>query len=74
MIHISKIFEVVQELKRFSIAWVSERGERIFVQDAEFRSFFSMGYTMNIVCRASGQIRKVNRYSVVEINGEEVFI
>ena len=74
MIHESKIFELAQVLKTFSLAWVAENGERIKVDKCTCTSFHSSGDTMNVVIQPSGLVRKVNRKTIVEINGEEVFI
>ena len=85
-VHISKIFELVQLQKRFSITWVAEDGRKIFVPDAELTNqnendtaqpkdgMYSIGRRFNIVCLASGEIRTVNIDSIIEFNGEEVFI
>jgi len=35
---------------------------------------YSKGRRFNIVCLASGEIRTVNIDSIIEFNGEEVFI
>ena len=37
-------------------------------------SFHGEGETFNIKIIPSGEIRKVNRYTVIEINGEEVVL
>lgn len=71
-IHESKIFEYIQLKKNFSITWVAEDGRKIFVPDAQVTSFHSSGRTLNIKCRTSGQIRKVVRLSIIELNGMEV--
>ena len=85
-VHISKIFELVQLQRRFSITWVAEDGRKIFVPDAELINkndentdkpkdgMYSKGRRFNIVCLASGEIRTVNIDSIIEFNGEEVFI
>lgn len=75
MIHLSKIFELVQIHKRFSITWVAEDGHKVFVPEAELTKggFYSVKRRMNIVCLASGEVRTVKVDSIIEINGEEVF-
>ena len=35
MIHVSKLFEVVQTHKTFSIEWVNERGGELFHEDLQ---------------------------------------
>lgn len=74
MIHISKLFEVMQALKTFSLQWVSKSGELVTVDECTLTSFHSSGKTVNIKLVASGQIRKVNRKTITAINGKEVFL
>lgn len=74
MIHESKIFEIVQQLKEFSLKFVSKAGELVTIDRCRCTSFHSSGKTMNIIIPASGLVRKVTRKSIVEINGEEVFV
>lgn len=74
MIHSSKIHELVDVVPIFSIAWVSESGEKIYIRKARCTSFHSSGDTMNIMVIESGQIRKIKRISIIEFNGEEVII
>ena len=73
MIHVSKLFEVVQTHKTFSIEWVNERGGIEAVDDASCTSWHSEGDTFNIICNKSGQVRTVNKLTVTKFNGEEVF-
>lgn len=74
MIHISKLFQVVENHSEFSICWVKENGVKVFAPRAACTSFHSSGTTMNIKLLDSGQIRKVNRMSVIEFNGEEIVL
>lgn len=74
MIHSSKIHELVDVLKVFSIAWVSKTGEKIYVRKATCTSFHSKGDTMNIMILDSGQVRTITRISIIEFNGEEVIL
>ncbi len=85
-IHISKIFELVQLQKRFSITWVAEDGHKVVVPEAELTNskesdtdkpkdgMYSKARRFNIVCPASGEIRTVNIDAIIEFNGEEVYI
>lgn len=75
MIHLSKIFELAQVHKRFSVTWVAEDGRKVFVPEARLTDggFYSKGRRMNIVCVASGEVRTVKVDSIIEFNGEEVF-
>lgn len=74
MIHYSKIHELVDVVPVFSIGWVAESGEKIYVRKATCTSFHSSGETLNIKIIDSGLIRKVNRITITEFNGEEVFV
>lgn len=74
MIHSSKIHELVDVVPIFSIGWVSESGEKIYVRKARCTSFHSSGDTMNIMILDSGQIRKIKRITITEFNGEEVIL
>lgn len=74
MIHASKLCELVEVHKSFQIAWVSTSGEVIAVEGASCTSFHSSGETFNIRVAASGEIRKVNRLTVIEFNHEKVIL
>lgn len=74
MIHVSKIFELVQVHKSFSLQFVTATGELVTVDECSCTSFHSAGKTMNIRIASSGQFRKVNRKTITQFNGEEVFI
>lgn len=74
MIHESKLFEVVQSKQSFSLWWVSSSGELVKADNCRCTSFHSSGKTMNIRLNGSGLIRKVNRKTVTNFNGQEVFV
>ena len=74
MIHESKLFELVQVLKTFSLQWVSGSGELVKVDECRCTSWHSSGKTMNVLIPASGLVRKVNRKTITAINGKEVFL
>lgn len=76
MIHISKLFELAQTVQRFSIAWVAEDGHRVIVPDAVFSKggMYSKGRRMTIVCKPSEEVRTVRLETIIEFNGQEVFI
>ena len=85
-IHNSKIFELVQIKKRFSITWYAKDGHIVHVSEAELTNkkekdsdkpkdgMYSKGRCFNIICIPSGEIRKVDIDAIVEFNGEEVFL
>ena len=72
-IHQSQLFEYVQAHKEFAITWIKESGQKVFIPRACVTSFFSSGLTMNIKSLNSNEILKVNRLTVIEIDGMEVF-
>lgn len=74
MIHESKLFELVQTHPSFSLQFVASSGELVTVEKCCCTSFHSTGKTMNIKIAASGQFRKVNRKTIVNFNGQEVFL
>ena len=73
MIHESKLFELVQAHKSFSLRFVTADGELVTVDECSCTSFHSAGKTMNIKL-SNGQFRTVNRKTVTAFNGEEVFL
>ena len=74
MIHSSKIHELVEVHPFFSIGWITSSGEKIFIRKCKCTSFHSSGDTLNIMIFESGEIRKVNRYTITEFNGQEVIL
>lgn len=74
MIHASKIHELVDVHPLFSIGWITESGEKIYVRQCRCTSFHSSGDTLNILITESGEVRKVNRYTITEFNGQEVVL
>lgn len=74
MISASRIFEIAKLHQEISLKWVAEDGSVITVDKAIPTSFHGEGVTFNIKVLPSGEIRKVNRFTVVEINGEEVVL
>ncbi len=74
MIHESKIFELIQVHPVFSLTFVSASGELVKAENCQCTSFHSSGKTMNIKLAGSGLIRKVNRKTITNFNGQEVFL
>ena len=74
MISSSVICDIARLQKEISIKWVAQTGEIIAVDHAVPTSFHGDGETFNIKLLPSGEIRKVNRFTVIEINGEEVIL
>lgn len=74
MINSDKIAEIAKLKKEVSLKWVSESGEIICVDQAKITSFHGSGMTFNIMIFPSKEIRKVNRFTVIELNNEEVIL
>ncbi len=74
MIHSSRIHDLVQQLPVFSIKWVATDGELVSVPKCRCTSFHGAGDTLNILIIPSGEVRTVNRNTIVEFNGEEVIL
>lgn len=74
MISAARIFEIAKLQKEISLKWVAEDGGIVTVDHAIPTSFHGEGVTFNIKVLPSGEIRKVNRFTVIEINGEEVVL
>lgn len=74
MISASIIFEIAKLRQEISLKWVAEDGSVVSVDKAVPTSFHGEGVTFNIKILPSGEIRKVNRLTVIEINCEEVVL
>ena len=72
--HISELSAFVQKDPEFSMKFVSGRGEVVTVDQCRCTSFHSCGRTLNIRLIPSGEVRKVIRISIIEINGKELYI
>ena len=71
--HISLLHKAVEH-GEFSLAFISEKGERISIDRCVCTSFHSSGLTLNVKLCTSGEVRKINRYTIVEFNGKEVYL
>lgn len=74
MIGADKIADFAKLNSRVSLKWVAASGEIVDVADAVITSFHGAGDTFNIKIIPSGEIRTVNRNTVIEFNGEEVIL
>jgi hypothetical protein len=75
MVHVGLIHKLVDtNNKEFSISFVSKEGELIKIKKCVCTSFYSSGRTMNIKILPSNQVITIRRASIVEFNGEEVFL
>lgn len=64
----------VKEGEEFSLSWVTKSGSIVRAERCVLTSFHSSGDTMNVKFCESGQIRKVNRYTIIEFNGEDFYL
>lgn len=58
----------------FSLKFVAEDGQVISIPRCVCTSFHSAGRTLNIKLCDSGEIRKVVRLSIIELNGKQLYI
>lgn len=70
-IHMSQLPGLVAS-GEFSLRFVSKKGEVIAIEKCICTSYHSAGHTMNIKVCSSGEIRKINRFSIVALNNKEV--
>jgi hypothetical protein len=73
MIHLGNIHKVVSK-GEFSFRFVERGGDIVTGRRCVCTSFFSRGRTMNVRWCESNQVRKIRRCTIIEINGEEVFL
>ena len=78
MLHRSRIYLVAQrqlkgEYVPFSLKFVKESGEIVEVESCVFQSEYMRNSTMDIKL-PGGEIRTVRTSTIIEFNGEEVFV
>ena len=71
--HLSELHKIV-ERGEFSVAFVASDGRIVRIDRCVCTSFHSKGSTFNVRVLPSGEIRKIVRISVVELNGREVIV
>ena len=71
--HWSHLHEIVRH-GEFSLRFVATDGEVVHLPRCVCSSFYSRGSTMNVKLCESGEVRKINRVTIVEVNGEEVYL
>lgn len=74
MITADKIADIARLQREISLKWVAATGEIVSVDRAVPTSFHGEGDTMNIKIIPSGEVRTVNRNTIIEINKEEVIL
>lgn len=74
MISMDKIGVLAEEHGTLSLRWVTADGSIAAADGAVVTSRHSAGGTINIRMPASGQVRKVNLATIIEVNGEEVIV
>lgn len=84
MIHLSKIVTLMERTGKdrkpvpFSCKFVKSTGELVIVNEAVCTSSYSGGedgnVTVNLMFLQSKEVRKVRVVSIIEFNGEEVYI
>lgn len=71
--HLSELHQVV-ERGEFSVGFVAADGRVVRIDRCVCTSFHSQGDTFNVRILSSGEIRKIVRISVIELNGREVIV
>jgi ribosomal protein S3AE len=71
--HISEL-QKATERGEFSMRFVAADGEVVRIPHCVCTSYHSKGRTMNVKSCESGEIRKVVRITIIEINDEEVYL
>lgn len=71
--HVSLIADVIAK-GEFSMKFVDVKGQVIIVEQCVCTSVHSLGLTFNIKLIPSGEIRKVNRFTIIELNSLELHL
>lgn len=71
--HLSELHKIVEQ-GEFSVAFVAADGRVVRIGRCVCTSFHSKGDTFNVRVQPSGEIRKIVRISVIELNGKEVIV
>ena len=71
--HISEV-QKATDRGEFSMRFVAADGEVVRIPRCVCTSYHSKGRTMNVKSCESGEIRKVVRITIIEINDEEVYL
>lgn len=71
--HISQLHKAVA-LGEFSVKFVAADGEVIHIAKCVCTSFYSSGQTMRVKLCESGEVRTINRYTIIEINNQELHL
>ncbi len=70
---LSHLHEAVRK-GAFSLRFVAADGEVVHIPRCVCSSWYSRGSTMNIKVCESGQVRKINRVTIIEVNGKEAYL
>lgn len=70
----SRIFELAQTLKEFSITWATTNGHWAHIERAAMTSQHGEGDTINIINLVTGEVSKVIIDTIKEFANKEVII
>lgn len=71
--HISELHKAV-ERGEFAMKFVDGDGDVITIPCCVCTSYHAKGSTLNVKLLPSGEIRKIVRVTIIEVNGEEVYL
>lgn len=71
--HISQLHKAVA-LGEFSVRFISADGEVIYMPKCVCTSYYSSGQTLTVKLCESGEVRAINRYTIIEINNQELHL
>lgn len=71
--HISQLHKSIGR-GEFSVRFVSERGELIEMNQCVLTSWHTLGNTFNVLLTVSQQTRTINKYTILSINGQELYL
>lgn len=71
--HISQLHRQI-ERGEFALRFVSERGELVQIDRCVLTSWHTMGNTFNVLITTSEQTRTINKYTILSVNGQELYL
>ncbi|MEG0468253.1 MAG: hypothetical protein RR551_08275 [Mucinivorans sp.] len=73
MIHISKLRKLI-ERGEFSLTFVAKDGNIVTIANCVVSSWHTLGDTFNIVLPTSEQVRTINKFTIISVNNQELYI
>ncbi|MEG1414685.1 MAG: hypothetical protein RSB32_05925 [Mucinivorans sp.] len=73
MIHISKLRKMI-ERGEFTLTFVAKAGDIVVIDSCVVSSWHTLGDTFNIVLPTSQQVRTINKFTIISVNNQELYI